>query len=424
MAGGGFGHWVPLLARFLTGQAAVQVVSLLTGFLILRLLSINEYAIYILATLIQGIGATGSDLGTSQGVISIGAPLREKKPDFASLLSAALRLRTRLFWMALPIMLVVGYFLLHGSAVPVDVAAILVGLTILNVWLQQSTLLATAVLNVNHDAGALFRSGMSAAIVRLALVVVACGFYPYAITALAVNLIGSFVQCHLLWRQCRPFRQAVPAAGTPYAEELVKFALPLLPSTIYYLCQSQISAFLLVFAGATAAVAEVGALGRLGQLVGLLALLNGFFVMPYFARISGQRIFARRVAEVTALAVALCGLLAVSALLVPQIWLAILGPNYASLGGEVILAVGGAALLVAGNVAYAIVMATRATTGQWIVIPLCVLGQAAYIFAVGVNTTREAMILNLIPIAVSCVFQYVVLGWITWWKSGALRGHA
>lgn len=412
MPSGGIRHWIPLLLRFLSGQAAVQFINLLTGILILRLLSVDEYAIYILASLVHGVGATGSDLGISQGVISIGAPLRDQKSEFASLLRAAVRIRTRFYWLTLPVLFVVAFIILRNNAQAIDVVLAVIGLTVLNVWFQQSATLATAVLNVNHDSRGLFRAGMGSAALRLILVWATCVAYPYAVAALAINVLGSIVNSRLLWAECGLYPRSPQPRDLHYSAALLRFAMPLVPGAIYYLCQSQISALLLGLAGATAAIAEVGALGRLGQLIGLLSLLNGFFVMPYFARIAERRIFVRRAIQMLLLVFIFSGLLVLSTLITPYAWLIVLGAKYGNLADEVVLAVGGASLLLAGNVVYAMVMAAKATKGQWIAIVLGIAGQIAYISAIGITGTRAALILNLIPIAVSCAFQCVVLGWV------------
>ena len=56
-------YWSAVITRFMSGQVLIQIVNMITGFLILRFLSIPEYAIYILASLIQSVAALGSDWG-------------------------------------------------------------------------------------------------------------------------------------------------------------------------------------------------------------------------------------------------------------------------------------------------------------------------------------------------------------------------
>src|SRR5258706_11315014 len=169
MSWAGLSHWLPLLARFSAGQAVILAINLVTGFLILRFLSIDEYAIYILASVLQSLGSLGADLGMSQGVVSVGAPLRDDKVAFGSLVRGAVRLRAKLFMVVTPIVLAVAYVLLRGNAVRLDTALAVTFLALAIAWIQQSASIATAVLNANHDSTGLLRAGSATAITPLVL---------------------------------------------------------------------------------------------------------------------------------------------------------------------------------------------------------------------------------------------------------------
>ena len=52
------GRWFFHITRFLTGQALVQLTNVLTGLLILRLLSIEQYALYTVANVLLNLDET------------------------------------------------------------------------------------------------------------------------------------------------------------------------------------------------------------------------------------------------------------------------------------------------------------------------------------------------------------------------------
>lgn len=408
MASSGVAHWIPLLARFLGGQATVHAVNLATGIMIVWFLGIEQYAIYTLASVIQGIGTIGADLGVVQGVTSIGAPLRGRR-EFDSLLRAATRLRNLFFALTIPVMILVALATFRGTAQPIGPAFTVVALTILNVWILQSASLATAVLNIDHDARGLLVAGLASALLRLALVLAVCQEYPLAVVAVGINLAGSSLQAYILSRRMGKPQVRSPPLEDRCRQDLLRFAMPLVPGAIYYMSQSQLSTFVLGLAGATTAIAEVGALGRLAQIVGLLTLLNGFFVIPYFGRIQDSPIFVRRATQLLGLSLLAAFLLVMTAVYAPAPWLWILGPQYAGLHDEVVLAVAGGALLLVGNVAIAMIMGARATRGQWIGIAVGIVAQIAFAFTYGLSGTHDALVFNLIPLAVSCSFQCIVL---------------
>src|SRR5216117_2965900 len=102
-------YWAMLITGFTTGQVAIQLINLVSGLLIVRFLGIHEYAIYVLASLLQSLAAVGSDLGVSQGVVSVGAPVRDDRQGVAGVIRAALQLRRKLFIVIVPAIAVIGY---------------------------------------------------------------------------------------------------------------------------------------------------------------------------------------------------------------------------------------------------------------------------------------------------------------------------
>jgi hypothetical protein len=134
-------------------------------------------------------------------------------------------------------------------------------------------------------------------------------------------------------------------------------------------------------------------------------LLNGFFIQPYFARISSPGLFTKRAVQVTGMLLLGFGLVSGSTVVLPEAWLWILGPKYAGLSNELVIAILSAQLLVAGGILYTIVIATRQTRGQWLQIPLGLGAQAAFLAVQGVHGTQDALVLNLIPAATYILLQ-------------------
>lgn len=421
MNNSGLLRWSALIGRFLTGQLVVQLVNLIAGFLILRYLSIQEYAIYLLASLLLSVASVGSDMGVSHAVISIGAPIRDDKAAFGGLLRSAMILRRQFFVLAVPVVLVIAYIVLHDIESPFFAVIAATALAIVTAWVRQSVTLGVSVLNAHHDSSSLMRAGLSSALCRLILVTIFCRAEPYAVTALGINLAGELLYAWLLSRFCSKYSIARGASNQNFSARLLEFTKPLIPSILYALLQGQISLFLLGIAGATRAVAEVGALGRLGQLFVVLGMVNGFFIQPYFARIQDCRNFANRAIQVIAVLIVAFSVVTASTLIWPDLWLAILGEKYKGLAGELVIAVAGAQLSLAGGVIYTMVIASRVTRGQWLQIALGLGGQVAFLASVGVNGTRDALMLNLIPAATLVISQCWLLAHMLFlWKK---RGH-
>lgn len=420
MNNSGFFRWGTLIARFLSGQVLIQVVNLITGFLILRFLSIDEYAIYILASLLVTVGALGSDMGISQGVISIGAPIRDDRSAFSGLVRSAIRLRRRFFFFAVPVVALLAYVVLHEAENRISAIIAVTLLALATAWVQQSVTIGVSVLNAHHDSVGLTRTGLGSALCRLILVAIFCSVVPFALTALAINLAGMLLNAWFLSRHCKNHLNAERLDDPIFSTKLLDFVKPLIPSVVWCLIQGQLVVFLLGLSGAIGAVAEVGALGRLGQVIGVLGMVNGFFIQPYFARITDYRNYVKRVVQVVAVLLLVFAAVTCSTLALPDLWLAILGPKYGGLSGELVIAMAGAQLSVAGAIIYTIVIATRVTRGQWLQIALGLGAQLGFLAVVGVNSTHDALMLNLVPAAAILLLECGLLTQvlISWKKSG------
>ncbi len=400
-------HWGRLIVGFMSGQILIQIINLATGLLILRLLSLQEYAIYTLASLLLSAAAIGSDMGVSQGVVSIGATRRGDMTALGRLIASATFMRRVSFAFLVPVVAVLAYFVLGPIGIDTTISIALVILA--TVWIQQAVTVRTSLLNIHHDSKGLTWTGLSGGITRFLAVLGLCTVAPYAITALLVNFIGVCVSAFVIGRMGGKYLEPAVSHTRQYQEELRKFIVPLIPGVVYFLLQGQISTYLLALGSNMNAVAEVGALGRLGQILGLLTLLNGYFIQPYFARISDKRMFARRAVQAASAAVAILALLTLSVYSFPKLWLLILGPNYQGLSDELLLAMAGAELSILGGLVYTLVIATRVTHGQWWQIVVGLSAQFAFILFVGVRTTSDALLLNLIPSATYLVLQCTLL---------------
>ena len=107
-------RWSGILGGYLLSQGAIQVINLVTGFLILRLLSVEQYAVYVIAMMLVTVASVASDMGVSQGLISLGAPVRDRATEITSLVRAAFRIRRLLYWIVCPVVVALAILLFRG----------------------------------------------------------------------------------------------------------------------------------------------------------------------------------------------------------------------------------------------------------------------------------------------------------------------
>src|SRR3954466_6343806 len=92
-------------------QAIVQILSFLSGILIIRSLSQQEYAYFTIANTMQGTLNLLADIGISAGVISIGGHVWQERHRFGQLINTGLHLRKQLALVACIRVVPVLYFL-------------------------------------------------------------------------------------------------------------------------------------------------------------------------------------------------------------------------------------------------------------------------------------------------------------------------
>lgn len=382
--------------------------NFIVGLLVLRFLSIREYALYVTASVLLAIGSLGSDLGISQAVNTLGSRLRADKQRLSALVAGAYIYRRYLFFMVIFVIIAVAFYMMRGGKWSLFSVIASVSLVVLTSWIQNSVSIKKSVLHIHHNADGLFQAGIAEAFVRLVLVFI-CVIWATAVAALMVNLAGVFIGRIVLSRKCRPFLTDNIEPSDSQNRAIRSFVIPLIPTAIYYLLQGQLSIILLNYYGYTSAVAEVGALGRLGQIIVLPMLLNPFLIQPYLARLTNKKEF------VTLSGIVLFGLIAfsfiamVSVYRVPQWWLYILGSKYSGLGNELPLALLGAALTLSGATLYTMVVSRNFTIGQTWTVVFGLASQIIFISSHGVLTTADALILNLLPMLTYALIQAMLL---------------
>ena len=169
------------------------------------------------------------------------------------------------------------------------------------------------------------------------------------------------------------------------------------PLGVYYALQGQITIWVISLFGTTQTIAEVGALSRILMLLTVFSTLLSNVVAPRFARCQDlarlKQIYWGTLAAVSALGGFLLGL----SLLAPQLFLWLLGHQYANLGGELPFMVfaAGTALF---NGALTSLLASRAWINKfWLAIPVAVLAQIALLPFLNLSSVRDVILLGCLP---------------------------
>lgn len=413
------GAW--LASKFLLGQGLAQALMLLVGLLLLRLLSIEQYALYTVAGTLLALVTVGSNFGLSQAIVSLGAARRDDKYHLGALLDAARRLTRYLMGPTMIATAIVAYMMMRVQPWPLDNKIICVILIFLIGVAQIESSLGRAILNIHHDARATFRVSFAEAGTRLLLLPLV-SLWPTAALALLANLAGAIAASILTARRTRELCHSSDQSEAIQTSQLIGFIVPIAPMVIYAVAQGQIAILLLTAFAEPRAIAETGALSRLGQVFNVLQLINPFLIQPVFARIVSRTDFAAKSAAVISALLVLCIFTITSTYVVPNWWLLIIGDKYSGLAQELPIALAVSLATIVGGTLYTMVIARGSTRWQSTAILPCLGGQLVFVAVYGVHTTWHALMLSLIPAVAYALVQTILLTQLL--RNGSLSGRA
>ncbi len=319
---------------FAVGQPALQFVSLVTGLLLIRWMSVEHYAQFGVAFAFQSTVGMLADLGFSSSILAL-AGERAKDPE---VLGKYVR-SARHFRMILVCIVGVVFAICFpwitaaqpwSSATKLSILASILCAVVVQGWsMYQAPLLA------HRQIGRLYQPQIAAGAVRLGCAGLL--HVAHALTGVVVSWLGTLALAISGWwikRHAAPFVKEPEKSDPSANREMLRYLPPLMPGVIFTAFQSQISMGIITILGTTQNIAEVAALGRLGQLFGILSAFNGVIIGPYFASLPRISLFARYF-QILTLAILLAAALSVFAFVFPAPLLWLLGPKYAGLGGSV-----------------------------------------------------------------------------------------
>ena len=389
-------------------QAVVQILGFVSGILVIRSLSQQEYAYFTIANTMQGTLNLLADIGISAAVISIGGRIWKEKQRFGQLINTALGLRRRLAGLAVLFVAPILYFLLARNGAAFGYRFVLVALVVAGLLPQLATGVLSVVPRLRSDVGRIQIIDFSTALLRLGGLVALLWMLNAGI-AIAVAMLAFFFQYLML----RHYAAGVVDLHAPINDQdrhvIVGFIRKLAPNALFYCFQGQISVFLIsIFANRASSIAEVGALGRLAMIFAVLSnLLTNVFV-PAFARCHSPRklrlLYAAVVGGVAAFGVAVITLAA----LFPNEFLIVLGNQYTHLHGELLLMVSGAVLNAFAGAIWGLNSAKGWISGSWLYIPSTLVTQAALIPFIDFSSVSDVLLFNLISAVPNVLLNFVL----------------
>jgi hypothetical protein len=396
--------WLGRAAQLVAGQSVVQTLALVTGLLLVRWMSKQQYAEYTLAASGLAILNVTTDLGLSSAVLGIGGQWRGDSTAFTGLIHSALRYRRGLLYGFAPALFIALPWIFARHGWPLLTAVVIALLVFAASWLQAGAVIYGTILKLEFAIAPLQLIDAVGGAIRLAAVLLLGAGRITALNAVAINLLGSAWQFAGNRARASGYLTRSVRSGEREQQAIWDFTRPLVAANLFYAAQGQLTIWLAgIFAPATA-VAEVGALGRLGQVTLLMNTSVALLAQPYLARLPIKGPYRVRMLQITMLEGVAAITLILSGLCWPQLWLRILGWRYQALEREVMLAIVLAGVAFLGDCFYLSLIARSRTGYQWLRIPAALSG-----ILLGAIVSPPSTTMNAIVFQFFVVIPYVVL---------------
>jgi len=369
-----------------SAQAVIQLLGLVTGLMVVRLLPVREYAYYTIANAVLGTMNVLSDSGIADSLIAQGGRVWRDRRALGGLIAAGLGLRKRFALLAGAVSLPALYVLLLRQGAT-GVAALLVAASIVPLYASGLTgQLLQLIPRLHQQSGRLQRILVAGAALRFGLVTAVAALLPLAWIA---SICAGAAQAWSNWRLRRLAAGLadLDAAADPVAwQSCMRQVRRSAPSAVYYAFEGQIAVLLVSVFGKTAGVASVGALTRLAMIFTVIGQVFALVWVPRFARLPYDRPVLKAFwgAQLALVALSLIPVLCVA--LFPQIILWVLGPDYGSLGHEAVIAALGGSFGLLGGCAYWMSAARGVVIAPWLMIPLALSLQAVLVVLLPIST--------------------------------------
>jgi O-antigen/teichoic acid export membrane protein len=398
-------RWASSFAQFTAVQTVAQLMGALTGVIVVRLLTKDDYALYTIANSMLSALVLLVDGGIGAAAAGIGGRVWQDSHLLGRTIRTALSVR-KLLWTILgaPVAIILAWLLLTNGA-SVARTAMIIPITLAGAALSLGAGIYIVVPRLTGNVKFLQAVTLTTASVRLATIA-AFSLIGLSTETALLTVTGGYAAAY--WQTRRWSRRRINANAP--IDPLVKseFHSVLrrqLPSAVYYIFQLQISIWLLSIFGSTDRIADLGALNRIGVIFTVLSAVMDAMVLPRYSRCNDpSRLWVLYIQIVAGFAI-LTLIPTIFIVLLPRPVLWVLGPQYAQLTPELVLVTLSCMISALTGVVWSLNTTRAWFLPAWIYISCGILLQTILLLTVGASTIQQvvvmAMIMNFAQILMS-----------------------
>jgi O-antigen/teichoic acid export membrane protein len=413
-------RWIGIFSAYFTAQTLTQLLGAVAGLLLIRFMTVREFALYTLAFSVVTFFNFFSDLGSTTSLLHFFHSSAREGRAFEPYLAAVISLRRIAFLLgAAGVVISFPYMAAAKGFGWREISLVTAGI-LACVWFQIQSLIRILALRLHNLYIQSYRAEVGGTMLRLLLAALMVGTGQLlAWLGVAASAAASGLSTIL----ARPERPVVPPAEGlgVYRRQILRYLLPTLPSALYFSMQGPLIVWLSATFGSTRTIAEVGALGRLGLLMGMFSGLIGVVFLPRLAGVSDDSLYRRRCLQYGFLLFLLAAALFTAAALLPRWFLLLLGPHYSGLQRELLLIVAGSGLSLLGTYFASVNLARGWTRFQGATVAVELTGQIVFVKLLPLSSTAGVLRFTLLSAATGLLCQCVLLAvgfrrpsWVLW----------
>ncbi len=359
-------EWLKLITITGSAQIIIQLVGIVSGIIVVRSLSTDEYALYTIANTMLGTMVILADGGITTGVMSLSAKSWQDREKLGSILASGLYLRKIFAIITLTFAVPVLYYFLNHHGASTIIAFLIICSLIVSFYANLSGNLLEILPKLNQNIVALQITQLTNNFLRLFLLSVLLLFLPLSVIAIFAGGIPQIITNKKLNVIANTYANISSKPNPIIIREILRIVKLRLPDAIYYCLSGQITIWLISIFGSTTSIADLGALSRISMLFNLFSILFATLVIPRYARIADDfQILRVRSLQILILLLFLTFLIFIITNAFTNQILLVLGQKYMHLGGSVPLMIFGGSLNLISGVLFGL-----CTSRGWIFNPI------------------------------------------------------
>ncbi len=402
--------WAKLI--FYTGgmQLIIQLVGLLSGITVIRLLSTSQYAWYTIANTMLGTLTILSDGGISTGVFAQSGKVWQDREKLGVVLSTGMALRFKFSIVSLIISIpILLYLLIHQNAS--YLTALLITVSIIPpFYAALSDNLLEIPFKLHQNVIALQKNQVLTAFGRLLLIGSTLFVLPLSFIALLGNGIPRIWANFQLRKLIKQYVVETKKTDKQIQRSILSLVSRLLPGAIYYSLSGQISIWLLSVFGKANSVAQIGAFGRISMLLSLFTIIVNTLIVPRFTRTNNSStLLLRRFFQIQGgLIVTFFAIIFFSFIFSNQL-LFVIGKNYSNLNHELLLNIVGTSIGILAGVTFSLYTAKGWAIFPYVYIPINIASIILGAYMFNFHTIQGVLYLSIFTAFVQYIMNFVFL---------------